>query len=173
MGLFSKLFKSNKNAAYDYSTPLGNTPSYDYTNPYSIRLSDEELRAIEGTTSECWFLENSDTRTKEQLHLAVAQALCIEYFCEYEFMENVSPLYFGENPACKPLDFMLLKDGVPVLAINVVPYTGISHPAIKNIRNACEARGIKYFHLIIGYPNTEHYIVRRALEELGVVPYLY
>jgi hypothetical protein len=94
-------------------------------------------------------------------------------FAGYNVMKNVSPEYFDEDPACKPVNFLFLRGSEPVLAVNIVPYTGISHGAIRNVRIACEDKGIDYIHFIIGYPNKEHYVIRRVLEELGEIRRLY
>ena len=61
------------------------------------------------------------------------------------------------------------KDGKDVLAVAVVTYTSISHPAVRSVQEYCESKNIKYLRFIVGYPNKEHYVIRRVLEELGEI----
>ena len=140
-------------------------------NDYTTRLSEEDLRELEGTLDEEWYLNLTDRRSQRELCADLERFYAHERFSGYYVMKNVRPEseYIGEDPRCKPVDFMFFKGSEPVLAVNVVPYTGISHMAIKNVRIACEEKGIKYLHFIVGYPNTEHYMVRKTLEELGEI----
>jgi hypothetical protein len=38
---------------------------------------------------------------------------------------------------------------------------------------ACLKRGVPYVHFVVGYPNKEHYVIRRVLEELGEIDCFY
>lgn len=155
MGLFSNSFKSG-------SSKFGYAPrKTHYTS-----LSEAEIRRIEGTASEDWYMR-FDRRSREELRWTFEQYYLSERFSAYKIRQQVSPAFFGEHPACKPVDFLFFRDGVPLLAVNIVPRTGISHPAIRNIQKACQRMNIKYLRFVIGCPNTEHYVMRRTLEELG------
>lgn len=157
-------------------TPVVEKPRVDpsiFANDYTVRLDEEVLRALEGTEDELWFLNANDPRSKEELHADFEAYFKNDLLAGYQIVQNYRPEELALDPACKPINFMFYKDGDRVLAVNIVPYTGISHPAIKNVKIECEERGINYVHFIVGYPNKEHYVVRRVLEELGEVRRFY
>ena len=167
MWFFKKLFQNKK---ADKAT-LGNTqPQIDGDIE---KLSEEELRSLEGTEDRYYYLNKNDTRTEQELQRDFAAYFNNEKFFGYTIETDVSPAYFDESPYCKPLNFLFSKDGEAVLAIAIVKSTSISHPAVKDMQFACAREGIKYQRFIIGYPNTEHYVVRKTLEALGEIPCLY
>ncbi len=136
---------------------------------YGKSLPKELLDVLEGTDDELYFVNREDGRTAEELHEDFRAFYRQDLFRGYEIQKNVSPEYFGEHPKCKPVNFLFRKNGKDLLAVSIVKYSSIKHPAVNNVKLACIRNGIKYIHFIIGYPNKEHYVVRRTLEMLGEI----
>ncbi len=137
---------------------------------YGKRLPKELLDVLEGTDDELYFVNREDDRTEEELHEDFRELYRKPLFTGYGILKNVDPEYFGAHPKCKPINFLFSKNGKDVLAVAIVKYSSIKHPAVNNVKLACQSRGIKYIRFIVGYPNKEHYVVRRTLEMLGEIP---
>jgi hypothetical protein len=110
-----------------------------------------------------------DSRSEEQLVNDFEKYFDNSYFSDYEIARDVEPTYFGAHRKCKPVQFLFKKNGKDTLAVAIVTYTSISHPAVRSVKERCEAQNLKYLRFIVGYPNKEHYVVRRVLEELGEI----
>lgn len=137
---------------------------------YGVELPKRVIDELEGTDDELYYVHRKDRRTEEQLVSDFAKHFDNTYFSDYEIVRDVDPTYFGAHRKCKPIQFLFKKNGKDVLAVAIVTYTSITHPAVKSVQKACEARDIEYLRFIVGYPNTEHYVVRRTLEELKEIP---
>ncbi len=137
---------------------------------YGVNLSKEMTDKLEGTDDKLYFVHRSDDRNENDLIEAFSQHYENGLFSGYDIRKAVAPEYFGAHRKCKPINFLFSKNGRDMLAVTIVKYSSISHPAVKNVKLACQNKGIKYLHFIVGYPNKEHYVVRRTLEELGEIP---
>ncbi len=136
---------------------------------YRIDIPRDIIDKIEGTDDKLYFIHKNDTRTEAQLVADFEKYFNNSLLEDYEIEREVSPEYFGVSPNCKSIQFLFKKNGKDVLAVAIVTYKNCTHPAIKNVKNACLEKGIKYLRFIEGYPNKEHYVVRRVLEELGEI----
>ena len=104
-----------------------------------------------------------------------------KYFNEYkelstengiELKRNVSPEYFGAHQKCKPVQFLFRKNGNDKLAVLIVSKNNYGHPAVRNILKKCREK-VKCIVFFLYMPNTEHYVMRRVLEELGLIDRVY
>jgi|GEM_PF-6705363 len=136
---------------------------------YGVSLPSDIINKLEGTEDKYYYLNRDDKRTEAQLMVDFEKYFSNSLFDEYQIVKNVDPTYFGEDPQCKPIQFLFKKDGKDVLAVAILKYTSVSHMAVRNVQYACDYKNIKYIRFIIGYPNKEHYVVRRVLEELGEI----
>ncbi len=140
------------------------------SNLYGIKLPKEMVDKLEGTEDELYFVHKNDKRDESELIEAFSHYYENGLFSGYEIRKVVAPEYFGAHRKCKPINFLFSKNGEDILAVAIVTYSSITHPAVKNVKLECKNRGIKYLRFIVGYPNMEHYVVRRTLEELGEIP---
>ncbi len=140
---------------------------------YGVKLPQNIIDELEGTDDKLYFVHKKDRRTEAQIVADFEKYFANAFFADYEIARDVEPTYFGAHPKCKPMQFLFRKNGKDVLAVAVLKYSSLSHPAVKDVKSACKNRGIPYLQFIVGYPNKEHYVVRRTLEELGEIDYLY
>ncbi len=140
------------------------------SNLYGVRLPKEMVDKLEGTEDELYFVHKNDKRDESELIEAFSHYYENGLFSSYEIRKAVAPEYFGAHRKCKPINFLFSKNGKDILAVAIVTYSSITHPAVKNVKLECQNRGIKYLRFVVGYPNMEHYVVRRTLEELGEIP---
>ena len=138
---------------------------------YGVKLPKNILDKLEGTEDKLYYTRRKDRRTISQLIADFKEYFSDALFNDYEIECDVAPTYFGANPKCKPIQFLFKKDGKDKLAVAIVTYEGSTHPAITAVRDACKKHKIPYLYFIVGYPNKQHYVVRRVLEELGDIPY--
>lgn len=136
---------------------------------YGVKLPQNIIDQLEGTDDKLYFVHKKDCRTEAQIVADFEKYFTSAFFADYEIARDVDPTYFGAHPKCKPIQFLFKKNGKDVLAVAVVTYTSISHPAVRSVQEHCESRNIKYLRFIVGYPNKEHYVIRRVLEELGEI----
>ena len=136
---------------------------------YGVKLPQNIIDELEGTDDKLYFVHKKDRRTEAQIVADFEIYFANAFFAEYEIVRDVEPTYFGAHPKCKPIQFLFKKGGKDVLAVAVVTYTSISHPAVRSVQEHCESKNIKYLRFIVGYPNKEHYVIRRVLEELGEI----
>ena len=136
---------------------------------YDLELPRDIIDKIEGTDDKLYYVHKNDPRSESQLVSDFEKYFGHPYFEKYEILQDVGPEYFGLNPHCKSIQFLFKKSGKDVLAVAIVTYASCTHSAITNVKNACLKNGIKYLRFIEGYPNKEHYVVRRVLEELGEI----
>lgn len=137
---------------------------------YGVKLPQSIVDALEGTEDKLYFLHRNDPRTEAETVADIERYYANEHFAGYEIARNVEPEYFGAHPKCKPIQFLFRKDGKDVLAVAVLKYGSKRHIAVSSVKDACYDRGLPYLRFIVGYPNKEHYVVRRTLEELGEIP---
>ena len=140
---------------------------------YGVKLPQNIIDELEGTDDKLYFVHKKDCRTEAEIVADFEKYFANAFFADYEIARDVEPTYFGAHPKCKPIQFLFKKNGKDVLAVAVLKYSSLTHPAVKDVKSACENQGIPYLQFIVGYPNKEHYVVRRTLEELGEVDYLY
>ena len=136
---------------------------------YGVKLPQNIIDELEGTDDKLYFVHKKDRRTEAQIVADFEMYYTSTFFADYEIARDVEPTYFGAHPKCKPIQFLFKKGGKDVLAVAVVTYTSISHPAVRSVQEHCESKNIKYLRFIVGYPNKEHYVIRRVLEELGEI----
>ena len=136
---------------------------------YGVKLPQNIIDELEGTDDKLYFVHKKDRRTEAQIVADFEKYYTSTFFADYEIARDVEPTYFGAHPKCKPIQFLFKKGGKDVLAVAVVTYTSIYHPAVRSVQEHCESRNIKYLRFIVGYPNKEHYVIRRVLEELGEI----
>ena len=149
-------------------------PDESEMDQYTERLSKKELDKLEGTDDRLYFVHRRDKRTEKQLHSDFADYFCKPMFQDYTISSKVSPAVFGESiKYCKEVNFLFKLGNKPVLAVHIAKYSTHTHSAVTNIKKACRRKGIKHLCFILGYPNKEHYVVRRVLEELGEISRLY
>ena len=140
---------------------------------YGVKLPQNIIDQLEGTDDKLYFVHKKDCRTEAQIVADFEKYFTSAFFADYEIARDVDPTYFGAHPKCKPIQFLFKKNGKDVLAVAILKYSSLTHPAVKNVKESCKNRWIPYLQFIVGYPNKEHYVVRRALEELGEIDYLY
>ena len=140
---------------------------------YGVKLPQNIIDQLEGTDDKLYFVHKKDCRTEAQIVADFEKYFASAFFADYEIARDVDPTYFGAHPKCKPIQFLFKKNGKDVLAVAILKYSSLTHPAVKNVKESCKNRRIPYLQFIVGYPNKEHYVVRRALEELGEIDYLY
>lgn len=140
---------------------------------YGVKLPQNIIDELEGTDDKLYFVHKKDRRTETQIVSDFEKYYANAFFSDYEIARDVEPTYFGAHPKCKPIQFLFKKDGKDVLAVAVLKYSSLTHPAVKDVKEACKKHQIPYLQFIVGYPNKEHYVVRRTLEELGEIDYLY
>lgn len=140
---------------------------------YGVKLPQNIIDQLEGTDDKLYFVHKKDCRTEAQIVADFEKYFTSAFFADYEIARDVDPTYFGAHPKCKPIQFLFKKNGKDVLAVAVLKYSSLTHPAVKDVKEACKNRRIPYLQFIVGYPNKEHYVVRRTLEELGEIDYLY
>ncbi len=140
---------------------------------YSFKLPQNIIDELEGTDDEFYYIHKNDRRTETQIVADLEKYYSDALFADYEIARNVEPTYFGAHPKCKPIQFLFKKDGKDVLAVTVCNYSSATHAAVTNVKEACKKHQIPYIRFIVGYPNKEHYVVRRTLEELGEIDYFY
>lgn len=140
---------------------------------YGVKLPQNIIDELEGTDDKLYFVHKKDRRTEAQIVADFEKYYANAFFVNYEIARDVEPTYFGAHPKCKPIQFLFKKDGKDVLAVAVLKYSSLTHPAVKDVKEACKKHQIPYLQFIVGYPNKEHYVVRRTLEELGEIDYLY
>lgn len=136
---------------------------------YGVELPKSIVDELEGTDDQLYFVHKKDRRSETQIVADFESYFANTLLSGYEIVRDVEPTYFGAHPKCKPIQFLFKKNGKDVLAVAVVTYTSISHPAVKSVKEKCDSRNVKYLRFIVGYPNKEHYVVRRVLEELGEI----
>ena len=151
-------------------------PEENEIEKYNEKLSKKELDKLEGTDDRLYFVHRRDKRTERQIQKDFANYFNKEMFQDYTIETNVpaTTLDFSSNAKyCKPVNFLFKLGKRPVLAVHIARYNVAKHPVAYYVKDACKRRGIKYICFIENYPNKEHYVVRRVLEELGEIPYLY
>lgn len=66
----------------------------------------------------------------------------------------------------EPIDFLLMRDGMPKLAILLVTRRRWNHKPIRNTIEACEAAGIPWQRYFEEYDNEGSYVTDRILRQL-------
>ena len=151
-------------------------PEENEIEKYNEKLSKKELDKLEGTDDRLYYVHKRDKRTEKQLHDDFAKYFDSKLFRDYKISTNVDPrefIYASHAKYCKPVNFVFTLGNRDVLAVNIARYNVAKHPVVYYVKDACKRRGVKHINFIVGYPNKEHYVVRRVLEELGEIPYLY
>lgn len=145
------------------SVSMGQSPKED-ASYYVKDYSEEELAQLEGRVGDYF---GSDLRTAEMLRQDVREYLSSSIFSDYEIEEMIPAEKFGANRKCMPVDFMLKKNGKPIIAILILRSARRSHGAVTGTISAVSDNNIKYLGLTVGMPNTEFYIKRKILKIIG------
>ena len=175
-------------------------PQVNPIEAYTERLSQRELDKLEGTDDRLYYVHRRDKRTERQLHKDFESYFNTSLFSDYTIETNVdaSNFVFSKSDIkysfrsdmerddrmdqllthknakyCKPVNFLFKLGNRAVLAVYIAKHDTMAHAAVRFVEKMCLYKGIKTLHFVVGYPNTEHYVVRRVLEELGEIPYLY
>lgn len=71
------------------------------------------------------------------------------------------------HPACSPVDFLIMKDNEPVLAVMLVRANTYRGMNVKGTYAICEAAGLQYVRFFTDMANERAYVVERMKQYLA------
>ena len=132
-----------------------------YDAEFEEVVEDAEFEVIAEDAEIADDVDGSD-ETYDELHARIARYLSIDMFKSYTVEENVAPTAVGADPRCMTIDFVLKRDGAPVLAIAVLKAPRRKHGAVTGMIDACRAQGIRYIDFFVGKPNRYEYVIEKV-----------
>lgn len=104
-------------------------------------------------------------RVKRLSFVHAVQNACQGYVIRYQ----VPAVVFGAGEFCYPVDYLIVKNGIPQLAVCFCDKNNYRYQRTIQTKQAVEQKGIKYLHFFEEMPNDPFYVterIRTALEAL-------
>lgn len=90
---------------------------------------------------------------------------CEDAVIRYQVQASV----FGADEFCYPVDYLIVKDGKPLLAICLVDKNNYRYKCVSKTKEAVERMGIEYMRFFVEMPNDPSYVTRRIKTALNML----